>query len=224
MSSSMLPVVYATDEDVYVEGGADFKVLMPDSNLIASGTDGVFSSGDPWTLTSASNDFAAQGMAAGMVVQLTGPPTSFKLPQYLAAEAVSGGSVTLRRCGMPTGMGMAPSPAGGLSGVTFACLTFKPQIENTAFKLNEQYSVDPNVPFRTPGDIYEKRVFRRLTALRVLYLQYQNKTRTATGDFAEKIRYYLEEYDRELATATLRWGNRGVTQPATTRFNARLGR
>lgn len=224
MASTRLDIVYAVDEDLFVVGGADWATIVPRSNRMAAGVDGVFAANQPWTLSSASNNFASQGVTAGMVVELRGPETLFRTPQYLAVETVTTSSITLRRPGSPTGEGLGPGPAAGVTGVTFTIHTLKPQIENAAFTLNERYAVDPRLAGRKPSDIYDQRIFRRLTALWVLYNQYANLNRAKTGDFADKVQWYREEYESELASAALRWGPTGNDQPTTTRFGTRLSR
>lgn len=224
--STSLTTLYATDEDAYTLAGADWAVIVPKSNLFASGTDGVFASNARWTLASASNDFATQGVAAGMVVQLvtTGSGTPFSTPQYLAVDTVSSGSLGLRRCGYDAGEGLPPGPAAGATGVTFKIVSLKPQIENAAYELNERYALDPAVAYRTPTDVYDLRVFRRLTVLWVYYQLFASENRTKDGDFAAKAKYFQDEYTAELEKAVLRWGPRGNTQPTTTRFSMRLSR
>ena len=73
MASTRLDIVYAVDEDLFVVGGADWATIVPRSNRMAAGVDGVFAANQPWTLSSASNNFASQGVTAGMVVELRGP-------------------------------------------------------------------------------------------------------------------------------------------------------
>jgi hypothetical protein len=229
--STAVAVVYCVDEDVYVEAGADFWTVAPPGNLVAAGSDGAFAGGDLWTLLSASNNFAGQGVTSGMVIQLsnTAPTTGvkasvgpFKQPQTMAIDSATSNSVTLRRSGEVLGFGMPPGLSGGLAGVTFRILTLGPQIENTAYKLNEAYSIDPRFPnYRT---LYDPRIFRRLTALRVMYLQYANANRAKTGDFADKISFYHSEYLEELDTATVRWGPNAISAPASNRFSTKLSR
>ena len=220
---STLTIVYATDEHVYLEGPADWGVIVPRSNRVSAGTDGVFASGTPWVLSSASNGFAGQGVASGMVVKLFGPAASFATPQYLAVDSAAANSVTLRRCGLGSGVGLAPG-VGGLTSVSFEILTLLPQIENTAFALHQQFSIDPNLVNRRPEDMYDQRIFRRLTSLRVLYLQYMALNRSRAGDFADKQQHYHDEYERELAAAVVKWGPLGTRMPPTTRFSTRLSR
>lgn len=191
---------------------------------MAAGTDGAFAPGEPWVLASASNDFAAQGVTAGMMVELRGPTSTYNPPQFLAVETVESGSIILRRPGSPTGEGLGPGPAAGLGSVTFLIHTLKPQIENAAFHLNEAFAVDPRLANRKPTDIYDQRIFRRLTALWVLFQQYANMTRAKAGDFSDKLAYYRSQYDLALASASLRWGPVGGDQPPTTRFGTRLSR
>lgn len=224
MASTRLETIYATDEDLFIVGGADWSVIVPRSNRMAAGTDGAFAAGEPWDLSSASNDFEAQGVTAGMMVELKGPTTAYNPPQFLAVETVDGDTITLRRPGSPTGEGLGPGPALGIGSVVFLIHSLKPQIENAAFHLNEAFAVDPSLANRKPSDIYDQRIFRRLTALWVLYQQYANLTRTKAGDFSDKVAYYRHEYDQCLATATLRWGSSGNDQPPTTRFGMRLTR
>jgi hypothetical protein len=223
-SIDRLASIYATDEQVYLEGPGDFGVIVPRSNRVARGTDGVFASTDLWTLTSISNDFGIQGVQPGMIVRLSGPGAVFATPEYMAVETVDDHEVTLRRPGLPAGIGQPPSPALGLTQVVFECLTLLPQIENAAFALNQQFSVDPNLAGRNPDNVYDQRVFRRLACLRVLYLQYMTLNRSKAGDFADKQAHYHDEFQSELASAVVRWGTAGVDQPPTTRFSARLSR
>jgi hypothetical protein len=224
MASTRVDITYAVDEDLYVVGGGDFAVIVPRSNRMAAGSDGVFAANAPWVLSSASNAFISQGLAAGMMVEIKGPTTTYNPPQFLAIETVAANSLTLRRPGSPTGEGLGPGPAAGLTGVTFTVHTLKPQIENAAFELNRRWSVDPRLSGRKPVDLYEPRVFRRLTALWVLYQQYGNLNRAKTGDFADKVAFYKHEFDEALASCTVEWGASGDDQPATTRFSTRLSR
>jgi hypothetical protein len=220
-----LTTVYATDEDVVSLAGADFQVLAGRWFVYASGADGVFSSSDLWTLNSASQNFVTQGLKANMVCQLLGPK-----PQYqgsgdlLAIETVAAHALTLRRVGQALGIGLPPGPAGGITGVTFLVTSLQRQLEDTAYLLNEQFAVDPNTPNRTPGDIYDQRILRRLTVYQVVYRQYMNLNRSKAGDFADKIDYYRDAYQTELAAAIVRWGPNGQTQQSSTRFSTHLVR
>lgn len=224
---SHLTTVYATDEDIFVESPADFGLLVPSSNAMAEGSDGAFSPSDRWTLTSASNDFGAQGVAPGMVIELKSVPganSPFKVNQFLAVESVSGSSVTLRRAGYDVGVGKPPGPPGGATGVPFKVLSMGPQIDNAAYVLENRYSVDPRIPNRDPGSLADQRVFRRLVALWTLYQFYLNDNRSKEGDWAAKTKQYQQQYEDALDSAVVRWGPSGQTLPDTTRFSTRVTR
>src|SRR5690349_9570664 len=99
---------FATDEDLVLRLGEDFAKVAPLDQTLAAGNDGAFASGARWTLTSASVDFAGQGVLPGMVALVTlprrglGPET-----QALAVDSVASG-VTLRRKGLAPGAGQPP--------------------------------------------------------------------------------------------------------------------
>src|SRR5947199_54246 len=50
--------LYATDEDIVLRASADFALLCPRDQKLASGTDGTFMPDDRWTLHSTAVDFA----------------------------------------------------------------------------------------------------------------------------------------------------------------------
>jgi hypothetical protein len=236
----MASSVYATDEDVALRASSDFPTLCPRDQKLASGTDGAFSPNDPWTLTSSSADFAAQGVAAGNVVQLTKPTSAFRPPgEALAVLSASANGLTLRRKGQPAGVGQPPSPPGGLVGVEFAVMTLGPQIEAASYDLNRRYGIDDLVAGRRPADLYDPREVQQATVLTVLYRQYLDMSREAgdQGDtFAAKARAVKAELDDLLARVVVRWGPPGNspgapapfpcwgTNPATSRFSTRLSR
>jgi hypothetical protein len=225
---SSLALDYATDEDVANLAGADFLTVTPDSFKVAAGTDGVFLASDPWTLTSASVDFQAQGVVANMVIQLSqpsGPKTVFRgSGDLLAVETVAGHAITLRRVGQALGWGQPPGPAAGLTGVAFLIKTLKGQLDDVSYKLDQQFAVDPALPNRTPGDAYDLRVLRLCTVYQTLVRQYTNGERSGEGDFAKKIEHYEQAYRDEVDTASLRWGPTGQSQQSGTRFGTRLSR
>lgn len=225
MGSTYLSTVYATDEDVYNESSADWGTIVPKSNRYAAGTDGTFTGGAPWVLTSASSLFASQGVVSGQVVRLHGPAPYFNVPQFLAIDsATDNGGLALRRCGFVLAEGMPPGPAGGLNSVSFEVLSLKPQIERTAYELDQRYAVDPFMPNRQPANIYDMRVFRRLTALHVLYTQYAGMNRSKAGDFSDKVSFYKSEYQAALESATVRWGAMGTSQPPTGALSCKICR
>src|SRR5689334_649872 len=106
---SPLTTVYATDEDVALAAAADFAILCPKDQRLAAGSDGYFNPADRWTLRSTAVDFAAQGLAAGQIVQLIPPSASLRQSaEMLVVSSVAPYAVTLRRKGQPLGVGQPP--------------------------------------------------------------------------------------------------------------------
>lgn len=222
--SAPLTIVYATDENLAVRATGDFAVLCPDWQKQAYGADGVFSSGIPWVLTSATVDFQASGVAPGMIARLTGPRTSFPgSGDMLAVDSVAGSNLTLRRIGQAPGVGAAPGAA-GVTGVTFAVLTMGPQIEEASYSLNRQWNIDAGLPGRTPSDLYDLRDLRQATVLTVLLRRYVAETRSKDGDFSLKIGAIKEALDEAQGRLSIRWGTSGVDPPPSTMFSTRLVR
>lgn len=222
MASTRLDVAYATDEDLWLIGSSDWAILVPQSQTLAGGADGELDAGG-WVLTSTATDFEAQGVAAGHIVRLSSPRSTFRLDQFLAVESVSGGEATLRRPGLAAGVGMPPSAA-ALDEITFDVRTFDPQLENAAYEMHQRFAVDPSSNYRAPGDIYDQRVFRELCCLWVLYREYMQGQRTEDGDFPIKARNYKILFEEALSKAQLRWGSDGDAQPPTSKFGMRLVR
>src|SRR3954452_6256472 len=130
---------YATDEDLALRASADFPLLCPRDQKLASGSDGLFDAGDRWTMWSPSVDFAAQGLAAGHVVQLLAPVATFKPPgEAFVVASVGPGRVLLRRKGQPVGIGQPPAPAGGIMNVEFLAATLTPQIAEAGYDLDRR--------------------------------------------------------------------------------------
>jgi hypothetical protein len=221
-----LKATYCTDEDIAVLCSADFATLIPKDQVIAQGSDGVFASSDLWTISSASNAFLAQGVQVGHVVQLTGPSATFKgSGAKLAVSSVQANSVTLRRIGRQTGWGIAPCPAGGLTGVSFLVTTFGPQIESASYDINARYGIDPNFALVAPTQIYDLRALRQMTILTVVVKAYRTDTRAKEGDFARKLMGYQQELSDVLARGDLKWNTiTGENPQPATRFNTRVSR
>jgi hypothetical protein len=223
---AQLTTTYCTDEDIAVLCSADFSTLVPKDQVLAQGTDGVFSSGDLWTISSASNGFLAQGVAVGHVVQINAPKSAFGGSGIkMAVSSVQAGSVTLRRIGRQTGWGIAPCPAGGLTGVSFLVTTFGPQIESASYDINARYGIDPNFALVAPTQIYDLRALRQMTILTVVVKAYRTDTRAKEGDFARKLMGYQQELSDVLARGDLKWNTiTGANPQPATRFNTRASR
>ena len=222
---AVLSTVYATDENLAIRAAGDYAVLCPEWQKLAGAVDGAFAPGDPWTLASASTDFAAAGVAPQNVVLLRGPKPAFKGGgELLAVDSAAAGSVTLRRLGLPAGAGLPPATAAGLSGVDFWIASFGPQIEEESFILNRRFAIDPATPGRQPADLNDLRDLRYACVLGVLYKRYATEVRTPGSDFALKAAAIREELGEVYARLTLRWSAATVGQDATNWFSTRLVR
>ncbi len=206
--SDRLSTVYASDEDVAVHAPGDFVVLAPAWQKLAQGSDGVFASGQPWSLTSTTSDFEAAGVKPGHVIQLRGSAPSFKgSGEIFAAAGAEGGRLYIRRIGMSSNFGAPPVPASGLSGVEFLIATLDPQIEEASFELNRRFAIDPLIPGRTPRDLHDARELRRACVLSVLVRRYAAESRGNDGDLARKLLQAESELTEALARLDLRWGS-----------------
>jgi hypothetical protein len=230
--------VYATDEDIALRASTDFSALCPRDQLLASGVDGAFAPSDPWTLRSASVDFAAFGLTPGLLARLTKPTTAFgPNGELFAIQAVAPGSITLRRKGQPAGVGQPPAPPGGLAGVEFSVRTLGPQITLASYDLDRRFGIDDVVAGRRSVDLADPHQLREAVVLTVLFKQYLDQSRQFAGRIADpsetpgdvyaaKARIAKAELDELLDRIALRWNERDVARStsATTRFSTRLSR
>jgi hypothetical protein len=225
-SPAELAVVYCTDEDIAVICYADFVTLAPKDQILAQGSDGVFTPEDLWTLNSAGTDFNAQGLAVGNIVQLLGPTPPFKGSGFkYAVAAVNPNQVTLRRVGQPPNFGQPIAPAGGITGVSFLVTTFTPQIQYASYDINQRYGIDPNFALIAPQQIYDPRALQQVTAMTVVVWAYETDTRSKDGDFANKLRRFACHLDGLLARYDLKWNTATGENPLPiTRFNMKYGR
>lgn len=217
--------IYCTDEDILVRAGGDWSTLTPSWQQMAFGSDGVFSSGTPWVLTSATVDFAANGVSPNQVVQLTAPKSLYPGGgQFLAIDSIVGNAITLRRPHKDLGVGQPPGPIAGASGVVFAVNTLDPQSEEASFDIKRRFSIDEVIWSRSSTWIYDLRDLRMATVLSVLYDRYSQEARTEKGDFTTKIGRIRQQLDDVMARVQVRWGPLGDSQPPSTLFNCRLSR
>lgn len=230
--------VYATDEDIALRASTDFSSLCPRDQVLAVGSDGVFASTDLWTLTSASVNFAAFGLAPGLLARLTKPASAFgPNGELFAIQAVGSGSISLRRKGQAPGVGQPPSPSGGLTGVEFAVRSLGPQLALASYDIDHRFGIDECIAGRRSVDLYDPHQLREAVVLTVLYKQYLDQSRQfasrggenseTPGDvYGAKARIAKAELDEVLDRLALKWkeatlASRGV---ATTRFSTRVSR
>lgn len=226
-----LSLVYATDEDIVIRAGADFVHICPPDQTIAKGVDGVFGVGNRWLLTSTSTDWIGQGVAAGMVAQLNHKGT-FTGTELLPIDSVSSGGATLRRRGQASGIGFAPGPIAGVTGVSFLVASLYPQIEDASYDLNRRFGVDERLPTRSPASFYDVREARQACVLTVLRRQYLAMARLAgdkSDDLYAKAQAYSQELDDTLARLVIHWQNLtgwglASVEPVTSRFGMRMSR
>ena len=161
--------VYATDEDIAVRAGGDFITLCPAWQQMAYGTDGAFMEGEPWVLTSLTTNFAANNVQPNQVVWLSAPKTQYPGGGVLLAiDSVSGSSLTLRRLHKDLNVGNPPSPAAGLTGVTFTINTLDPQTEEASFDIKRRFGIDETIVDRASSWVFDLRDLRLATVLSVL--------------------------------------------------------
>ena len=230
--------VYATDEDIALRASTDFSSLCPRDQVLAAGQDGVFAASNPWTLTSASVDFAAFGLTPGLLARLTKPTTAFGANgEVFAIQAVAAGAITLRRKGQPAGVGQPPATPVGLTNVEFVVRSLGPQIALASYDLDRRFGIDDCVAGRRSVDLYDPHQLREAVVLTVLYKQYLDQSRQFAGRvadqsevpgdvYAAKARIAKAELDELLDRLALKWNEMDVASRAiaTTRFSTRLSR
>jgi hypothetical protein len=221
-----LASVYCTDEDIAIRASSDFLVLAIESQRLAYGSDGIFTTADPWTLTSVSNNFTAQSLNTGHVVVLKYPKGPFGgSGNTLAISAVSGSSLTLRRLGMSANVGLAPSPSSGLVGVEFTVYTLSPQAELASWELNRRYNIDPDLEGRRPVDMHDMRDLRQACVLWVLAQRLSaSLTGQADSSWMLKLKQYQYELDNTLGRLQIRWRPTVDPQMTTSLMSMRIAR
>jgi hypothetical protein len=132
---------FCSDADVAARCEGDYDVLVATpGRVLARGVDGAIGSEDRWTLTSISNDFAGQGVAAGHVLVIASgsrAQTGDTPDEFEVADVPSGG-VTLKRIGEDAGVGFPPGPAGA---VQFRVATVGHRIRRVTARLMERFKI-----------------------------------------------------------------------------------
>lgn len=223
--------LYATDEDIAIRASADFALLCPRDQKLASGNDGMFTIQDRWTLVSPTVDFQAFGLKFGHVVLLPQHSGGFKLPEEIfAVERSASNAVTLRRKGQEPGFGQPAGPPNGLAQVEFGSATLGPQIASAGDELDRRYGVNDLVTGRRHCDQFDPREVREAAVLIVLHRQYLELSRGDEGKgdtYAAKAQLYKRELDDLLARTVVRWmtaPSRAGVGSLTRSFGTRLSR
>jgi hypothetical protein len=179
--------LYCTDENVAIEARGDYAALISASSQLAAGTDGAFGSGNRWLLTSASNDFAAQGVPAGAVCTVKTQTTS----QLYAVSGTSGG-LLLRRLGLADGQGLPPGVTFGSSAVQFDARTCLADIAEATRWLNQRFRIPALNELEVTTDL------RRATVLLVLIDLFGSQTRAGehgNDNWGRKMKTARDELD-----------------------------
>lgn len=225
---STMPV-YASDELVAIRARGDYINLSAQSEQLAFGNDGQITSGSPWTLTSASVDFNAQGVQPQNIVVLKGPNgAGMGTPRMFAVDGVSPNTLMLRMINQAPGIGQPPTLSGATS-ITFTINTFASLIEDASWDLKNRYALDEMIPFHSSPWLYVglEAPFRDLRAacvLKVLIEAYSIEARTKDGDWPKKLTIFQREYQEVLERLQLRFGPFGTSQPPITSFSCGLSR
>lgn len=209
---------FATDEDLAVLAARDFALLCPSDQVLASGTDGQFAVGDPWTIQSASVDFLAAGLAVGHIVMLGGPTPPFRPDgELLAVRAVTAEGATLKRVGLDGIQGQPPAPSSGVSGVVFQVSTLGPQILQASLAIRDLLGIPAT---ETIEDLDAAGELREATAQRVLQDRYASLTTSRNDAFALKAEQAAHRLESVLNHIRSRWAcGRG---PLLDRFATRI--
>lgn len=204
---------YCTDEDIAVYSPGDVEILTPAGATLAAGKDGAFDALDPWTLTSATVDFEAQGVAAGMLVVLKGGTNGGEgggqtikgSNVHYAVGSVATTSLTLRRIGFGDGVGQPPGPSDGATAIDFRVCSLAPQIAQASDQINRTHGIDAASLCHTTEHLRDLKDLELITVLTVLVRLYVVNNRTADGDFAMKYKNLKDELAAVTSRVQIRW-------------------
>jgi hypothetical protein len=235
--SGQVVIAFCSDEDIARRCAADFATLCGDSQMLARGTDGTFagaSLGDPWTMSSASINFATQGVMAGDVLHLVPPrivgtqATYPAIGQLLAIDTVTGNPIRLRRIGLASGLGDPPTVPGTTGSYRFTVPTLYPQILDASYDLRRIYGLDELVWGRRTSDLYDLMQFVEPCVYQVLTLRYLEMARSAgegaADDFVAKSDQYRARLDSLLDRLVIHFKPSPLPMADLTRFQTRIVR
>lgn len=204
MANPFDATAFCDDEDVLDQCEDDFPSIYPDMGVRAKGADGAIAA-DSWVLTSASKDFAAQGVVAGMlcVLEREGDADAAGIDSTTyAVDSVAGHSLTLRLPGADSGAGEPPGTGADLADVTFTVVT------NARYIAEATAWVKRQLDFDAAGDLIAAEDLDELTACRVAQRLYAKASRNPKDDYAGKAALLRERC--EYLTAELQARRRAV--------------
>lgn len=206
----MIALAIATDEDIANRAAGDFPAIVPRSQVLARGVDGAISG---WALASATNDFAAQGLAPGHMVVFYKPGSTKFHPddvaEVIAVDSVPGPGLTLRRPGLPSGAGVPPTPG---SGLLFQSLTADPQIARITYEVQRRFNIEAG------DDLQDAEEIRRavvLGTLESLYFQASRNVAEQSDDFGAKYKVCRAEFRAAMEELADQYGLGGSADQAT---------
>jgi hypothetical protein len=211
--------LFCTDADVAREARGDWPKVAPKPAEMAQGEDGVIAGGARWVLTSASNDFEAQGVIAGHTLivegQAVGGTGKLRRPSdILEVDSVSGSSVTLRRLeALIQGQGNPPTEAAGATAIKFFIPTVRSYIDGISKDLGQAFGISAVADLVHQEKLKKACVYGTLAAL---YLAQSVLADDKKDDWLQKSERYRAMYDSILAFLDAYYGV-GVT---STRFAA----
>lgn len=223
-------MLYATDEDIAIRASADYPLLCPRDQVIALGGDALFSSTDPWLLTSPTISFEEAGAVSGNLLQLTSDIDSNSLSLMYAIGSVAGNSLRLRQKGQPTDIGQPPQNPTDGSTFAFQIATLTPQICQASSDLNQRLGLIDNALTGLTPLAVNSRQLKDAAVLLVLqrqYLQLCNCSAKFPDAFLAKAEFYKREFE-DLLSRIVIYDNRvpgnllGI--PGSSRLTVRLSR
>jgi hypothetical protein len=193
-----LGLLGVTDEYIADLAATEFALIAPRDQDGASGSDGVFAAGNLFVLTSASAQFAAQGVVAGdLCAILDSKADSARVRGIYVATAVANGSLTLRTRGPRVGFGAPPGLLGGETNLRFRVPTARPQAALSAAKFRRRYRI------AVPANVLNPYDFAPAVAYDVLVELYTLAARQASADAARdslmaKAKLFAANRDEEI--------------------------
>lgn len=223
---SFVSMYYCTDEDIATRARSDF-VQLCNREYLASGTDGVFASGNRWQLTSAGSAFSTQGIGTGHVLFITKPSTVVGASGAIfAVDSAVGSAINLRRINMGLNVGDYIGPVGGATGVQFSVPTLMPQIELASYQLNKRFGINDIIAGRQPASLFDPRELRDVCVFTVLCDRYLDLAKQSDKDdvWLKKSSTYRQLLGDLLSRASVHWAANPDPTRETNRFTTKLVR